>query len=251
MIGPSTFRSALAVAYRGGTEFSLNEAPTFGSNTQGCFSFWYKPTITIGFDGVGQAVLGYGSRSVSNNVRWDIRHRRDLGIAPMPNNFLSVSYRTVHNGPATEVTFTTTPVLQDQWYYVEIESNGSTITGRINGVTQSKQVVGTDTGRWLGHLQTTGGLRFTLGCLWYTNVFASPDRCVLDEICVYNRPLTAPESTFLYNGGAGNNPLKSTSSAALISWFRGGEDGATALSMPGFLGANTMVHVGAVAYEAP
>jgi len=217
----SQFRNALAMRLNGTNQCGWVDNPSFKTDTSGCFSFWIKLDAVLAANGV-QTIIGCGANDAANDAAILIGVRRVTATGT--GTYLAINTRTTHGGTNNGVSGTTTPLAAGAWTYCEIETNGTTWAMRINGVTQTMTAwVGSNTGDWLGDISGASH-KMVIGNNYNSNAISSYWFAgVVDEISYFDRTLTGPESTLLYNGGTPTNPHRVQFGSAWKSWWRCGD----------------------------
>lgn len=236
----SSFRNALAMRLNGTNQYGWVNNPTFKADTSGCFSFWFKLDALFGSDGV-YAIIGYGVNDVANNSTFLIGARRNIHTGT--NTYLSILTRTTHGGTNNGVSGTTTPLAAGAWTYCEIETNGTTWSMRVNGVTQTIAAwIGSNTGDWLGDLSGSDH-RLVVGNNYNSNALTSAWFAgVVDEINYFSA-ITGPQSTLMYNGSTATNPHRAQFGSAWKSWWRCGDSRDTNAILYDEIGTNNITLV--------
>ena len=249
VISANVFRNALAMRLNGTNQYGWVNNPTFKADTSGCFSFWFKLDALLTVDGV-QFIIGYGVNDVANNSVINIGLRRHSVTGT--GTYLSINTRTTHGGTNNGVSGTTTPLAAGAWTYCEVETNGTTWSMRVNGVTQTITAwFGSNTGDWLGDLSGSDH-RLVVGNNYNANAIGTAWFAgVLDEINYINRTLTGPESTLLYNGGTPTNPYRAQFGSAWKSWWRCGDSRDTNAILYDEIGTNNITLVNTPTFVTP
>ena len=245
----SSFRNALAMRLNGTTQYGWVDNPTFKADTSGCFSFWIKLNAVFAANG-GQAIIGYGVNDGANDAVFLIAVRRTTATGT--GTYLGINTRTTHGGTNNGVSGTTTPLAAGAWTYCEIETNGTTWSMRVNGVTQTITAwTGSNTGDWLGDISGSDH-RLVVGISYNSNAIGTPFFAgVLDEISYFDRTLTGPESTLLYNGGTPTNPHRVQFGSAWKSWWRCGDSRDTNAILYDEIGTNNITLVNTPTFVTP
>ncbi|HRA18749.1 MAG TPA: alkaline phosphatase D family protein [Flavobacteriales bacterium] len=179
--------------------------PTFRPDTIGAFSFWYKPTTVLSAD-ARMGIIGVGQKSATAGFFW-ISQRFVGFTTPANTPLLEVGFRANTAGAADLITASTTLVAGQRSHWVA-QTNGSTIMIYRDGVLQTANVwLGSNTGKWMGGLIETQH-RLTVGCEFFGNAPSNYGDQEVDEVMYFNRSLTGPEITSLYNIGSPVDPRK-------------------------------------------
>ena len=246
----SQFRNALAMRLNGTNQYGWVNNPTFKGNTTGCFSFWVKLDALFGSNNV-DTLFSMGVNDAGNNTLLIIGVRRASTTGT--NTYLSIQVQTTHGGTINGCSGTTTPMVAGAWMYCEVESTGTAWAMRINNVAQTMtQWVGvSNTGDWLGDLSGASH-RFTIGTHYVSNAIGTTYFAgVLDEISYFDRTLTGPESTLLYNGGTPTNPYRAQFGSAWKSWWRCGDSRDTTSILYDEIGTNNITLVNTPTFVTP
>ena len=256
VIAKSRFRDALCASFNGTDEYCYVNNPSFKSDTQGAFAFWYRPTTVLSAAGF-RGVIGYGVLSGSNNSQLSLLQRYNGGAS------INATYR---NKPIPDILCVPTNAgtaaraygnhifVSGDWVHWVFQSNGSSWTHYINGVS----VGGTawsgasNTGDWLGDISGSDH-RLSFGSQFVSNAPSGYSDQRQNEAIYVNRPLTGAEVTWLYNGGVPRNPLRGGFGADLKSWWRFGDSRDDATTIYDEVGSNnlTLVNMDASNYVAP
>ncbi len=240
-VSSARYSNLWALRLNGTTQYGYVNNPTFKTNTSGCFSFWFKLDALFGANGF-QTIIGYGVNNGANDSTITIGPRRITTTGS--GTYMNIVTRTTNGGTNNGVIGTTTPLVAGAWMYCEVESNGTAWAMRINNITQTLTAfIGSNTGDWLGDISGSDhklliGNNYnanTLGTSWFAGV--------LDEINYFNRTMTGPESTLLYNGGTPRNVSRIGLGTALKEWWRMGDRGDTTSNIIGRINANNLALV--------
>lgn len=214
--------------------------PTFKADTSGCFSFWIKLDAVFAANGF-QTIIGYGANDAANDATILINVRRTTTTGT--GTYLSTQARSTHGGTNNGVSGTTTPLAAGAWTYCEIETNGTTWSMRVNGVTQTITAwIGSNTGDWLGDLSGSDH-RLVVGNSYNSNAIGSNWFAgVVDEINYFSA-ITGPQSTLMYNGGTPINPHRVQLGSAWKSWWRCGDSRDTNAILYDEIGTNNITLV--------
>jgi len=241
----SSFRNALAMDMNGTNQYGWVDNPTFKTNTSGCFSFWFKLDALLTSEGT-QTIIGYGVNNGANNSTVIIGARRHPNTGT--GTYMNITVRPTNGGTISGFSATTTPLVAGVWMYCEVESSGAAWAIRINNVSQTMTNWfgvggGGNTGDWLGDLSGASH-KLTVGTHNVSNTIGSSYFAgVLDEINYFDRTLTGPESTLLYNGGTPTNPYRAQFGSAWKSWWRCGDSRDTNAILYDEIGTNNITLV--------
>jgi hypothetical protein len=173
-----------AYSYGGVSNYiSLPPAPTT-PNSQFTFSVWVKPT-TIPQSGTGTNIFvtGYSNSSLDYGITFDNNYSSS-GVT----GFILGGYISPSGGEAT-----TTGVVPaaNSWYHIVTVRTNTTASVYLNGTLISTNAI---TGNPVFYQCTT--------CVSYLGIrtnMIQPFLGVIDDLAIYNRPLTADEVTKIYN----------------------------------------------------
>lgn len=241
-VSSARYSNLWALRLNGTTQYGYVNNPTFKANTTGCFSFWFKLDALFGSDGV-QTFFSLGVNSGSNNSAMLIGVRRNSATGT--GTYLSIQARTTNGGTTNGYSGTTTPLVAGTWMYAEVESNGTSWAMRVNNISQTMTnwIGTTNTGDWLGDISGSDH-KLTVGNNYVSNAIAASWYAgVIDEISYFDRTLTGPESTLLYNGGTPRNVSRIGLGTALKEWWRMGDRGDTTSNIIGRINANNLALV--------
>lgn len=250
LIAPSSFLNQKCADFNGTDEYMYRDDPSFKSDNAGGFSMWVRLDTLLGANG-SRIIAGYGVNSGANDAMWSLRQFRNAGL-PTTSNYFAVLVRATHAGTTNILAATTTTLSTGVWYHVVVETNGTTTSFYVNGVSQTVTVlVGTNAGTWLGDIAGTNH-RLTVGCGWVANATNLPFPGDIDEITYLSgRVFTSGEVSSLNNSGTRTNPRKLASiQADLETWYRMGESRDSATTVFDEIGSNdlTLVNMDASNY---
>lgn len=246
----STFRDALALRTNGTPQYASNASPTFLPNTAGAFSFWYKPTTVLTSNGF-KSIIAMGNGTAGNNATFMINQR--WGSATGSTPIIEILVRRT-NGGTFSATVGSTTLVAGTLYHVVVQSNGTAWTIYVNGVAQTlnnwQTGDGVNPGNWFGDM-VLGNPVFTIGARMFDGspgMYSDQD---INEVTYFNRDLTGPEITALYNGGTPGNPHRITSlGSAWKSWWRMGDSRDDATTVYDEIGTNNLTLVNLPSYVA-
>lgn len=242
----SQFVSRKATQYNGVDEYGYVDDPSFKSDTQGAFAFWYTPTTVLSAVDV-RSMLSYGVKAAGNNAQLTLAQRYNTSTTinatyrsqPIPDVLCRTGNNTTIRRAYGNHIFTAG--VKVLWVF---ESDGTTWKHWINGV----DVGGTgwnsntNTGDWLGDISGASH-RLAFGAQFVSNAPAMYDPCKQDEGMYFNRPLTSGEHTWLYHGGEPRNPLRGGFGSDLTSLWRMGESRDNATTIFDEIGSNNITLV--------
>src|SRR5690606_15337374 len=188
----------------------------------------------------------------SNNsrLRFQQRYNGSLQIAapyrnvPIPEMFIR---RT--NGGANYAVYGNHIYTVDTWYHIVMQYTGSVFEIYINGVNVGAtpwQVAGLP--GWFADVEGGTGRRFTVGAFYNNGSADSYTHGCVDEMTIFNRPLTATEVAKLYGIGVPRNPLRVIERSAIVSHYRMGESGDSATTVFDQIGSNHLTLVNSPIY---
>lgn len=255
----SVFRDSLCAEFNNGVsnEYAYVDDPSFKTDTQGAFSFWYRPIAVLSASGL-ETVIGYGVRSGSNDSMLTFRQRYNgsASIAPAWRNqpIPDINERMANAG-TTNLVYGQYIFSAATWRHVVWQSNGSAYALYIDGALITVALwagSAANTGNWLGDMSGTQH-RLAFGAHFQSNAPLQYNDCRQNEIAYFNRALTGTEVTWLYNGGVPRNPRRGGFGTDLKSWWRMGDSPDTGSTLYDQVGSNnlTLVNMDASNYVAP
>jgi RHS repeat-associated protein len=150
------------------------------SATSGTVSAWVKMSA-LDENGV---VLGYGGAAATDPALWGVYIREVSG-----NYYFAIASRKTNGGTYSTVRGSTV-LASGTWYYVTYSSNGSSWKIRVNGPTAETltNVLGTNTGDWLGDIAPTIPDKSDIGGVYAGGAYSSVNfwHGILDEVRLSN-----------------------------------------------------------------
>lgn len=248
----SKFLDQKAAQFNGIDEYMYKDDPSFKSNTQGCWSFWFRTDSVFSGNG-NKGMITYGVRNASNDSTLAIGLRRITATGT--GTYVSYISRATNGGTNRILSFTTTAIAINTWYHVAIFSDDTSIRCYVNDTLQTANVVaGSNNGDWYGDISGANH-RLVTGINYVSNTVAGTyfdGR--LNEAVYLNRAPSTAEITSLYNAGATGNPHRITSLGAdWITWYRFGDSRDDATTVYDEKGSNnlTLVNMDASNYVTP
>lgn len=251
----STFRNALCAQFNGVDEHAYCDDPSFKADTAGAWSFWVKLDAVFGSDNL-DVIVGYGERNAGNNSQFFFGPRRNVNTGT--STYMSIFHRATNGGTVNGFSGTTTALSAGVWTHVVVQSNGTSWSMWVDGVSQTmtQWAIGSpNTGDWYGDVSGTDH-RMTVGVNYVSNTITSNFYAgLIDEVTYLSgRIFTAGEVASLYNSGTRTNPRKLASiQADLETWWRMGESRDNATTIYDEIGSNnlTLVNMDASNYVTP
>src|SRR5215813_10993054 len=135
------------------------------SATTGTVSAWVKVSA-LDANGV---VLGYGGAAATDPALWGVYIREVSG------NYYFAMYSRKTNGGAYSTVRGNTLLAAGTWYYVTYSTNGSAWKIRVNGSAAETltNVLGTNTGDWLGDISPTTPDKSDIGAVYVGGAYSS------------------------------------------------------------------------------
>ena len=257
VIAKSRFRNANCASFNGSDEYAHVDDPSFKANTQGAFSFWYRPTTVLASTSL-ETIIGYGVRSAGNDSMLTFRQRYNgsasIGATWRNQPIPDINERMANAG-TTNFVYGQYIFTSGAWRHVVWQSNGSAYSLYIDGtlITVANWAgSAANNGNWFGDMSGTNH-RLAFGGHFQGNAPLQYNDCRLDECAYFNRPLTGAEVTWLYNSGTRRNILRGGFGADLISWWRFGDSRDTGGTIYDEVGSNnlTTVNMDSGNYVAP
>lgn len=219
--------SNLRAMYTNGTvgQYAYTDGTTFATDTVGAMSFWFKPATIFSSDNYA-AIIAFSNRSATNTATLVFGLRRHAGIGNS-NTYLEITNRRT-NGANSSGSIAGQVIAADTWYHVVVMSTGAVyINGTSQTMTRWLNGAGSFATSWFGNIVAPLP-RLSIGARSYNGTVDLPFSGGVDEVMYFDRVLTAPEVTSLYNGGAAVNPRKlfadnPTMSAATKMYVRCGD----------------------------
>lgn len=254
----STFRDALAASMNGTDEYVYRDDPSFKAQTQGAISFWLKPTTVFGANGT-KTLLSMGVKSGSDNSFIDLALTRNSSWGTTDNR-LEVRVRPT-NGSTTRRYFGSSAFSAGSLYHIVWQSNGTTTTVYVNGVSQTFILRSgtanassntTNQGEWFGDVAGTDH-RFIFGSTLISNALSAFTDARFDEAAYFSRVLSGGEVTWIYNAGVPRNLHRGEFGSDLQHWWRMGDSRDSATTIYDEIGSDnlTLVNMDATNYTAP
>ncbi|MEK7855186.1 MAG: LamG-like jellyroll fold domain-containing protein, partial [Acidobacteriota bacterium] len=159
-------------------------APTFINNTQGTVSLWVK------LDNTSQvSVLWSATSLASTDDEFYFSYRGDINR--------EIMIYVLQNGTYTMHLTTGANIITDtNWHNLVLTSNGATVKFYLDGVEKALSAgLGANNGQWFDDATDAG--QFTIGTLLRGSAIVPVDG-VVDELRVYDRPLTDTEVAAIY-----------------------------------------------------
>lgn len=231
----------------GADERAYINNPSFKTDTQGAFAFWYKPTTVLSATALKPSV-SYGVRDVGNDslLQFVQRWNANPGIlAPYNSQTIPEVLARKTNGGTNNAAYGNHIFVAGAWVLWVVQSNGTAWTHYINGSSVGSTAwSGTNTGDWLGDVSGSDH-RLAFGCRFRSNVADYFDDACFNEGIYVQRPLTSGEITKLYNGGTPINPRRANLGSDLISHWRFGDSRDDATTIYDEIGSNNLTLVNA------
>lgn len=252
-IASARFTDLKATNFNGSSQYAYVDNPSFKTDTQGAFAFWYKPTTVLSATAL-KTTVGYGVRDVGNDSLLQFVQRWNTSpsiLAPYKSQPIPEVLARKTNGGTNNAAYGNHIFVAATWVHWVIQSNGTAWTHYINGASVGATAwIGTNTGDWLGDISGSDH-RLVFGGRFRSNVADNFDDNQTNEAIYVNRPLTSGEITTLYNGGTPPNIRGVGLGSALKSWWRFGDRGDTSSLILDRIGTNHLTTVGSPTFVTP